>query len=984
MNLIDDDPDAKVFLDEAVPPLVQMRDEQRMHVKHLCEDVLLPSQTRSHASSSTSTMNLIDNDPNAKVFLDDAVPPLVQMWDERRMHVKILTSKMFCSPEQRTEIDRLHTSTSPDLTSRMFAESAPGQDAARQLLKSVLLDKESLAMLESKWSKVWSHKWSTKTGSKVRTLYQCVCGYDTQERQNAHQKGSSDPAKRRTGHDYTGCLGHADVTESLENGAIIRVIAYLHHNEACRVAQCIRTPRIPLHPHVVDTALRQFSEGGSINHIQQRNVAMVQNHTYRGMDNVVDPTSCNPLENRPSNWRYSIFPDDFHSLYRQHNKQAYRIDLTIAQEYNVDNWLDPKSTYFKPELQQAVFKYMPRAEEGERVKVCIANEEMRQAAWKYCHTRQLVLDGTFGVASSRLLLWIALAINERGEGVPVALFLFSAPTGNKATHAGYNTNILAELLKYWRDWLDETAPPKTTFSPCAAITDTDVKERGALIRVWDSIILLLCRFHVRQCWTNKRNSVLGKESTPERDHVEKRLQNLEYTILRTAVHAEAQNLLDVERRELQDLSQLPKFSKPVNAGIRFLDYLVENWMQDDLWKGWSMCARHAVAKHMNITVDQVLTTTNHLESLNKTLKWKYLPQWQHSGYRLRFDVLLYHLCVTILPHEYAKLRMFSGYEAWLAVRFPQVISTAARKSNGKSVPPPSSSTASQAWYSPDSKRDQEAKIILQRHLITPIPAGRFYELWATCRSSRDPTLTYHLTIHPSGSATCSCPDWIHRSGACKHLRAFREVVQGWMQSKSLTHPYIFPGTAKEAEAVEATNKRWYGEAYLQSVLQPGAAHVVSPTKTSGVQEYTTDSGPPPPLTHKGNTLPPHNIADTLPSDLDLQQYVDISTDSSAATESPASPRPSRSPSPVDIMMVDSKKAIATQIDQHVRHDIQRVLPLLHGLVNTMSDLEGSITTTCDLEEFKEVIDQLAILKKKIDEPDEAFERGYILHRAAEI
>ena len=462
------------------------------------------------------------------------------------------------------------------------------------------------------------------------------------------------------------------------------------------------------------------------------------------------------------------------------------------------------------------------------------------------------------------------------------------------------------------------------------------------------------------------------------DHTHRRTY---VSLLRTAVHSEAQKLLDIERRELQELSILPKFAKAANAGTRFLEYLVDNWMQEDLWKGWSLCARHAVAKHMDVTVDQVLTTTNHLESLNKTLKRKYLPQWQHSGYRLRFDVLLYHLCVTILPHEYAKLRMFSGYDEWLAVRFPQVAPTVAKKANGKSIPPPSSSAVPRTWYSPDPKRDQDAAVILQRQHITPIPAGKFYELWATCRASSDPTTTYHLTIHPSGSATCSCPDWTLRGGACKHLRAFRSIVQGWMNTKLLTHPYIFPTTLEEAIAVETTNKRWYGDAYLESVSQPGAARVASPKRTSDVQGYTT--GPPAPETHKGNILPPHHIADTLPSDLDLQQYVDISTDSSAATESLVSSPPSRSPSPVDVQMADSKKAIATQIDQHIRHDIQRVLPLLHGLVNTMSDLEGSIPTSCDLEEFKEVIDRLGVLKKKIDEPDEAFRCEYMVHTATE-
>lgn len=253
---------------------------------------------------------------------------------------------------------------------------------------------------------------------------------------------------------------------------------------------------------------------------------MLNLRAYRDMDKCVDPQSTDPLLNMPLNWRYNLLNEDFASLYRQHNKIAYGIDLAVPQEHNVDNWLDPESPHYKPEVHKAVFKYMARAEEGDRVKICIATEEMREAAWTYCHGRQLVLDGTFGIATSRLLLWIALAVNERNEGIPIALFLFSAPTGNRATHAGYNTDIIAELLQYWRDWLNESAPENTRFAPCAAITDTDVKERGALLRVWDSIILLLCTFHVRQCWTNKRKSLL-KEDGDGHAHIERRLQNLE-------------------------------------------------------------------------------------------------------------------------------------------------------------------------------------------------------------------------------------------------------------------------------------------------------------------------------------------------------------------------------------------------------------------------------------------------------------------------
>lgn len=44
-------------------------------------------------------------------------------------------------------------------------------------------------------------------------------------------------------------------------------------------------------------------------------------------------------------------------------------------------------------------------------------------------------------------------VDERGKGIPITFFLFSAPTGNKATPMGYNHNIIWELLAKWRDHL---------------------------------------------------------------------------------------------------------------------------------------------------------------------------------------------------------------------------------------------------------------------------------------------------------------------------------------------------------------------------------------------------------------------------------------------------------------------------------------------------------------------------------------------------
>lgn len=225
------------------------------------------------------------------------------------------------------------------------------------------------------------------------------------------------------------------------------------------------------------------------------------------------------------NHRYQILPSDFSRLYWQHYRKAYSVDVSVAPEHNVDNWLNRQSTHFKPHIHEAIFHYNARANVGDRLKICVSTPEMKTAAWKYCHKRQLVLDGTFGLCTSRLLVWIALGVDDSGHGIPVAMFLFSAPAGNRATHAGYDTNILTELLKAWMVWLGTQLGEQ--FRPYVAITDTDFKERGALIRVWPDIILLLCKFHIRQCWTNKRKATLPRGESHWRIYLNNKLLSME-------------------------------------------------------------------------------------------------------------------------------------------------------------------------------------------------------------------------------------------------------------------------------------------------------------------------------------------------------------------------------------------------------------------------------------------------------------------------
>jgi len=114
------------------------------------------------------------------------------------------------------------------------------------------------------------------------------------------------------------------------------------------------------------------------------------------------------------------------------------------------------------------------------------------------------MDGTFGITSARVLLFILMAIDDHFHGVPIAYILFSAREEAKATHADYNTQILTELLQRFKVGMGQNAAGEE-FEVRVGITDNDIRERNALSTVWPNIHLLLCMFHVWQAWRNRLN-----------------------------------------------------------------------------------------------------------------------------------------------------------------------------------------------------------------------------------------------------------------------------------------------------------------------------------------------------------------------------------------------------------------------------------------------------------------------------------------------
>ncbi|KIJ48273.1 hypothetical protein M422DRAFT_248076 [Sphaerobolus stellatus SS14] len=253
---------------------------------------------------------------------------------------------------------------------------------------------------------------------------------------------------------------------------------------------------------------------------------------------------------------------------------------------------------------------------------------MKDAAWKYTHGGQLIMDGTFGICDRRLLLFIGMGIDEKGKGVPIVFFLFSAPSGSQATHARYDTDILTELLHEWVKALGK-GPNGAMFCPKFVITDTDTKERGALIVVWPLIFLLLCKFHKQQ--------------------VVSCLQSLDRSLIITEDYNAAQDLVKQERSYLQMMLTNSGTASAAKNSIEYLDYLVKTWFPEELWCSWSQNGRNKAAKILGVPLQHVAPTTNHLEAFNGILKRKYIRRFQKGGRRIHFDLLIFWLGTKILP-----------------------------------------------------------------------------------------------------------------------------------------------------------------------------------------------------------------------------------------------------------------------------------------------------------------------------------------------
>ncbi|EPQ56931.1 hypothetical protein GLOTRDRAFT_127317 [Gloeophyllum trabeum ATCC 11539] len=845
----------------------------------------------------------------------------------RTLYAKPELEKLSLDSAQQAAIAAIYQQG--DIFSEQYDPDNPDiQREVTKFLQARSLNQHSREQLENRWNVQWGTKWRVAGDMRRRTLFQCAARKAMEAKKEPVEEEKSDgnreasgTAGRRNPYDFVRCLAHVEITERDSDGAISRIVGYLCHHDECNSAVLKRRPAVPLHPHVYEVALEQLHSGASITAVQSKNNAMLISRSYRDMDNY-DP--------RTANHRYHFLPRDSSYLYYLFNK-AQGVDTRVPPQYNLHEWLDRDSPNFRPEISDAVFHYSKRAEAGERLKVCISTKEMDSCAWEYGHHSALMLDGTFGLCSSRLLLFVVMGIDAERKGVPLALFLFSAPTGTRATHAGYSTDILAELLQAWRDHLSKGRAE--IFTPYVAITNTDVKERGALLRVWPSIWLLLCKFHVRQCWTNRRDQLLrGGRGEMLKSHVRGWLLNLEDLLLNSVEHEEATKLIEEERAHLATLARLgdPGAAAAAEAGRQYLDYLSTNWMPKALWQGWSLKARMVASSKLGIPVESGVTTTNHLESFNGVLKGKYIPQWQHSGVRLRFDFLIHILITRILPEIFTTRRHRQQYQRWITDRFQrysggvdlfQVLQEERRVlRQGQGNPKP-------CWWGADCARDDAAASILRAGLLMSVTrSASEHQFEATCLSTADPTRApYCLVIHRAGYASCTCPDFAHRGGACKHLRALRVRINNWVASGQVP-PFYYPHTPLEAKDVEEPPKP------------------------------PTESGPNATIAIIDNVFTLQDLAGIEEPEDELRPIVPAASagDEQEGAEERAVPECIDG---VEGLLQAGVAGLNIQVQQRVNQILDSVLPHLHGLA--LLSQEYSIMPTEKVREFEIVVRQLA-------------------------
>ncbi|PKK57839.1 hypothetical protein RhiirC2_797318 [Rhizophagus irregularis] len=204
-----------------------------------------------------------------------------------------------------------------------------------------------------------------------------------------------------------------------------------------------------------------------------------------------------------------------------------------------------------------------------------------------------------------------------------------------------------------------------------------------------------------------------------------------------------QHLLNILQQQCQNNAN-SKILSIINDALEFVKYFNEYWI-GNIEFGWTYYGKLIAANILNVFIDSIPNTNNHLEAFNNQLKTHHLNRFQNGGHLLRLDVL----SVLLIKNT----------------RFIQY--TSEPKKSDQNLQKINQLT----YFIPDKLCEQKAKTIIQEKQIINVEYTKdSLLLWIkSSESNQIGQKIYTVILLPN--IYCQCLDFLSRGGACKHIRA---------------------------------------------------------------------------------------------------------------------------------------------------------------------------------------------------------------------
>ncbi|KAJ3861149.1 hypothetical protein EV359DRAFT_84614 [Lentinula novae-zelandiae] len=392
---------------------------------------------------------------------------------------------------------------------------------------------------------------------------------------------------------------------------------------------------------------------------------------------------------------------------------------------------------------------------------------------------------------------------------------------------------------------------------------------------------------------------MGSQNDYWKNRVREHLQDLEVFLIATVEHPVAMERLSQSRVYLISLADDPAAKLASKGGISHLDYLEKYWMPVPMWQSWSEWGHITASALLRIAVEDVIPTTNHLESFNAILKRKYIRSWLHSGHHLRFDVLIMLLVTRILPDIFKRWVSRKNYRLWVSQRFKEAAGGVDLQELQEQFRVQRKLDEDKArqicWWLNDEKHRSlgEALVLSTSQCVYKGQDSNSNFYTVRCPSSKDVTKNYTVFLHQTGRGSYYYVSVLH--------------------VKTL---FNYPATFQAAQQLAAR--------YLNSLLDS-----LNTTFSAPMLDWKVVQ-----------TLGQDNIG--LGGDLDEGELEDEDECIVPVNEN------------LVLEGYDAQAAIHIQRIHRLEHEMEQVLPSLHGINNLLSD-KPTLRDNRSLEEFQQVL-----------------------------